>query len=81
VLTAASYLIERRYDEAMAAYRRTAETHARHPEGETAAFAMAQLVWERASPAEARAALRAYLDRYPEGRFAADARRKLASLP
>jgi TolA-binding protein len=81
LLAAASFLVEGRYEEALAAYRRTAESFGRYPESETAAFAIAQLLCERASTDEARTALQAYIVRYPEGRFVQDARRKLASLP
>ncbi len=81
LLDAASFLVERRYDEALAAYRHTAESFGKYPESETAAFAIAQLLCERATADRARAALKAYIERYPEGRFVQDARRKLASLP
>ena len=81
LLAAASFLVEGRYEDALAAYRRTAESFGRYPESETAAFALAQLLCERDSTDEARAALEAYIVRYPEGRFVQDARRKLASLP
>jgi len=81
LLAAASFLVEGRYEEALADYRRTAESFDRYPESETAAFAIAQLLCERATTEEASSALRAYLTRYPEGRFVQDARRKLASLP
>ena len=81
LLSAASFLVEGRYEDALAAYRRTAESFGRYPESETAAFALAQLLCERDSTVEARAALEAYIVRYPEGRFVQDARRKLASLP
>jgi Putative zinc-finger/FecR protein len=81
LLIAASFLVERRYDEALTAYRRTAELFGKYPESETAAFAIAQLLCERAAGDDARAALAAYIERYPEGRFVQDARRKLASLP
>jgi TolA-binding protein len=81
LLAAASFLVEGRYEEALAAYRRTAESFGKYPESETAAFAMAQLLCERDSTDEARTALQAYIERYPEGRFVQDARRKLSSLP
>ena len=81
LLTAASFLVEGRYEDALADYRRTAESFDRYPESETAAFAIAQLLCERATTDEARTSLEAYLVRYPEGRFVQDARRKLASLP
>jgi len=81
LLAAASFLVEGRYEEALANYRRTAESFNRYPESETAAFAIAQLLCERATTDEARSALQDYLVRYPEGRFVQDARRKLASLP
>jgi TolA-binding protein len=81
LLAAASFLVEGRYEEALAAYRRTAESFGKYPESETAAFAIAQLLCERDSTDEARVALQAYIERYPEGRFVQDARRKLASLP
>ena len=81
LLAAASFLVEGRYEDALADYRRTAESFDRYPESETAAFAIAQLLCERATTDEARRALQAYLMRYPQGRFVQDARRKLASLP
>ena len=81
LLAAASFLVEGRYEEALAAYRRTAESFGQYPESETAAFAIAQLLCERDSTDEARAALQAYIERYPKGRFVQDARRKLDSLP
>jgi hypothetical protein len=81
LLSADTLLVESRYDEALAAYRRTVNRFGEYPEGETAAFALAQLLCERGPPAEARVALDRYLARYPTGRFVEEAGKKLAKTP
>src|SRR5581483_3352189 len=78
---AESYLVEQEPDRALAAFRRVADTYARLPEGESAAFAAAQVLFERGHKSEAAEALRAYLERYPNGRFAREARDRIAELP
>jgi hypothetical protein len=79
---AESYLVEQQPVRAVAAYRRVAAAYARLPEGEAAAFAAAQVLSEKGASAEAAGALRAYLARYPDGRFAREAKDRLAeALP
>jgi ferric-dicitrate binding protein FerR (iron transport regulator) len=80
LLQADALLVERRPDDALAAYRRVARRRARAPEGETAAFAVGQLLFERGSHAEAGGALSDYLARYPQGRFVREARERLAQI-
>lgn len=80
LLQADCLLSERRYEPAIAAYRALAARHPADPAGETAAFALAQLLSERGDEAAARAALEAYLARYPDGRFAREASAKLARI-
>jgi ferric-dicitrate binding protein FerR (iron transport regulator) len=77
LLTANSLLAERRYPEAMVAFRRTANIYANQPEGELASFALAQLLGEQGPGAESQAAFRQYLDSYPNGQFVAEVRRRL----
>jgi hypothetical protein len=80
LLQADALLVARRPDDAVAAYRRVARRRARAPEGETAAFAVGQLLSERGAQAEAGAALYEYLARYPQGRFVREARERLAQI-
>ncbi|HEY8925933.1 MAG TPA: hypothetical protein VIU64_16225 [Polyangia bacterium] len=80
LLMADSWLVARRPDEALGAYRAVMQRHARTPEGETAAFTVSQLLVERGASAEARAALTDYLERYPRGRFVREVRERLAQL-
>lgn len=77
LLTANSLLAERRYPEAMVAFRRTATIYANQPEGELASFALAQLLAEQGSNTESQTAYRHYLDSYPTGQFVAEVRRRL----
>jgi ferric-dicitrate binding protein FerR (iron transport regulator) len=77
LLTANSLLAESRYQEAVVAFRRTANLYSNQPEGELAIFAMAQLLSEQGSKREAQAALRQYLERYPNGQFVDEVRRQL----
>jgi hypothetical protein len=80
LLQADALLVARRTDDAIGAYRRVARRRARAPEGETAAFALGQLLFERGAEAEAGAALYDYLARYPHGRFVREARERLTQL-
>lgn len=80
LLVADAWLVARRPDEALAAYRAVMQRHAGVSEGETAAFAVCQLLLERGATAEARAALDAYLGRYPHGRFVREVRERLGQL-
>jgi ferric-dicitrate binding protein FerR (iron transport regulator) len=69
-------------DDAEAA-RRYAEVAGKFPglpAGETALYAAARAQQKAGQRATARASLRKYLSRYPNGRFAAEARRRLATL-
>ena len=80
LLQADALLVARRPDEAIAAYRRVARRRPRAPEGETAAFAVGQLLFERDAQSEAGAALYDYLARYPHGRFVREARERLTQI-
>jgi len=80
LLMADSWLVARRPDEALGAYRAVMQRHARTPQGETAAFTVCQLLVERGASGEAREALGDYLERYPRGRFVREARERLAQL-
>jgi putative zinc finger protein len=80
LLGAEALLVDGRAGDAVRAYRAVARRHAGSAEGEAASFAAAQLSWEHASRSEARAALLDYLDRYPAGRFAREARDRLDEL-
>lgn len=80
LLMADSYLIESRRDLALAAYRRTQSGFGAYPEGETAEFAAAELLFEKGQRSEAREALEQYLASRPAGRFAREAKDKLALL-
>ncbi len=77
LLEADCLLGERRYAEAIFAYRQVAAKYPTDASGETAAFALAQLLSERGSGDEARAALESYLTNYPSGRFVREAQEKL----
>jgi ferric-dicitrate binding protein FerR (iron transport regulator) len=81
LLSADALLVESRYDAAVAAYRRTMDRFAVYPEGETAAFALAQLLSERGPEDRAHEALVQYLAHYPTGRFAEEVARKLTNTP
>jgi hypothetical protein len=78
---AESWLIESDADKAVAAYRKVAAAFPSLPEGEAAAFAAAQVLSERGRTGEAAEALKSYLARWPEGRFAREAQERLSALP
>ena len=80
LMTADAFLVERQRTQALAAYRRTGELFASLPEGESAAFMTTQLLSEQGARVEARAAFESYLSRHPNGRFANEARDRLAAL-
>ncbi len=80
LLGADALLGESRYDAAVSAYRSTMYRFAAYPEGETAAFALAELLSERGPRAQAEQALTYCLARYPKGRFSDEVEKKLASL-
>jgi hypothetical protein len=80
LLAADALLVESRYDAALSAYRETLDRFSSYPEGETAAFALAELLSERGPPAQAEQALAYCLARYPKGRFTDEVEKKLASV-
>lgn len=63
---------------ASAAYLHVARSFARLPAGENALFAAARIERERGASAQAARILEQYLERYPDGRFAKEARNRLA---
>jgi TolA-binding protein len=77
LFTAESYLVEKDAARAVAQYRRVAQSFPRLPEGETAAFAAAQVLSESGPRDDSREAFGDYLRRYPDGRFAREARDRL----
>lgn len=77
---AESYLVDHDADRAVTVYRQVALSFPRSAEGESAAFAAAEVLYERHRVAEAREALQAYVARYPDGRFAREATDRLAAL-
>jgi TolA-binding protein len=79
-LFAESYLIEGRYGDAVDGYRKVVRDFAGTPQAETALYAIAQLEVEASGREEAVQALRRYLARYPDGRFAREARERLERL-
>lgn len=80
LLSADALLVERQRLQAMEAYRKVDERFADLPEGDSAGFMAAQLASEHGMRDEARAAFERYLTRHPVGRFAREARDKLAAL-
>jgi tetratricopeptide (TPR) repeat protein len=76
-----AFLVEADADRAVAAYRKVADAWPRLPEGDSAAFAAAQVLSEGGRSDEASAALRAYLAQHPDGRFAREARERLDARP
>lgn len=77
-LRAECALLERDASEAVRLYRGVAERFAELPAGENAAFAAAQLAARASGEASAREHFVRYLARYPDGRFASEARARLA---
>jgi TolA-binding protein len=81
VLFAESFLVEGRYADAIDAYRLVARDFPRADQAETSLFTIAQLECEHGPGTDARGALRAYLTRYPRGRYAREAAERLSRLP
>jgi hypothetical protein len=79
-LMAESYLVEGRHRDAMAQYRQVVRDFGGTSQAESALYAVGQLEAERGDRAAAVAALERYLARYPGGRFAREARARLARL-
>jgi len=79
-LYAESFLVEGRYAEAIAGYRRVARQFAGTEQAESAFYAVAQLALESEGRDQAARALTAYLERYPHGRFVREARQRLDRL-
>ena len=80
LLEAESYLVERRYPQAIAGYRGVLRRFGDTEYGESALYAIAQLEVDSGRADAAERALHRYLDRYPRGRFAEEARSRLAAL-
>jgi hypothetical protein len=78
ILFAESFLTEGRYADAIDGYRLVVRDFPGTSQAENAQFALAQLASEHGAAADARAALQAYLARYPHGRFAREAAQRLA---
>jgi ferric-dicitrate binding protein FerR (iron transport regulator) len=76
-LVAESYLVQRRYDEAIDNYRAILALAPRAPQAESALYAVAQLQLESGQREAAARTLTRYLARYPHGRFAHEARERL----
>jgi hypothetical protein len=75
LFTAESYLVEKDITRALAQYRRVSAGFSHLPEGEAAAFAVAEVLSENGG--DSRTAFAEYLSRYPDGRFAREARDRL----
>ena len=80
VLFAESFLVEGRYADAIDAYRLVTRDFPRSDQAETSLFTIAQLQCEHGPGSDARGALRAYLARYPHGRYAREAANRLSRL-
>jgi ferric-dicitrate binding protein FerR (iron transport regulator) len=76
-LRAECALLDGSADGAVALYRQVAARFAELPAGENAAFAAAQVAVRSQGAAAARVLFQRYLDRYPNGRFAEEARKQL----
>jgi hypothetical protein len=80
ILFAESFLVEGRYADAIDGYRVVVRDFPGTSQAESSQFALAQLASEHGRAEEARAALQAYLDRYPHGRFSREAALRLSKL-
>lgn len=78
-LEAECALLEHERAGAIAIYLDVARDFSDLAAGENAAFAAAQLTLKVGDVAQARARFQAYLDRYPQGRFASQAQKRLES--
>ena len=79
-LIAESFLVERRYDEAIDSYRALIHVAPRAPQAESALYAIPQLELEAGRRGAAQKGFTRYLAAYPHGRFAHEARDRLARL-
>lgn len=80
VLFAESFLVERRYGDALERYRAVTRRYAGTPQAESALYACGQLEIEQGLRDGALATLKRYLDLYPRGRFAREARERISRL-
>ena len=78
---AESYLIEGRYGDAIESYRAVVRDFDGTTQAESALFAIAQLQLENAQHGDAARTLARYLARYPQGRFAREAREHASRIP
>jgi len=79
-LYAESFLIERRYADAIDGYLVVVRDFPSTPQAESALYAIAQLQTEDGRTNDARRTLQRYLANYPHGRFAKEAADRLAAM-
>ena len=79
-LIAESFLVERRYDDAVDSYRALIRVAPRAPQAESALYAIPQLQLEAGRRDAAAQGFLRYLAAYPHGRFAHEARDRVARL-
>jgi hypothetical protein len=79
-LLAECALVDGDHREAARLYRRAADRYQKMRQGETALFAAARIEARNGGATQARALLELYLERYPDGRFIAEAERRLDEL-
>ncbi|HEY7376280.1 MAG TPA: FecR domain-containing protein, partial [Polyangia bacterium] len=79
-LYAESFLIERRYADAIDGYLIVVRDFPSTPQAESALYAIAQLQAEDGRTSDARRTLQRYLTNYPHGRFAKEAADRLAAM-
>jgi hypothetical protein len=79
-LAAECALVEKHYEQAVAAYLQVATQFSRLGAGENALFAAGRIRAQQGDAAQARTLLHRYLARYPAGRFRDEAHRRLVQL-